>query len=274
MDATKEIISKPGIYHGLDFADYLAIRAVNASTLKAMARETPKHAEAVYTGRSVEKTPSLVRGSATHAAILEAARFDQEYIIGPEVRRNTNEWKDFAAKNAGKNLLKPSENADVIGMRDAVWSNDFSAKMLRVMDWVETTLVWIDDDTGLLCKARLDLFSTKLGSYADVKTANDVSPKKFGAACYDLAYHIQFAWYGRGLAKHGLKVNSFGILGLEPNEPYDVVVYEPTEKWINEGINEADDALHKFAHCLKSKHWPGYAGDQSVIPLELPRWAA
>ena len=274
MDDTTPIITEPGIYHSLPFDEYLAIRAVNASTLKAMKRETPKHAEAVYAGRSEEKTPSLVRGSATHAAILEPDRFNAEYVIGPEVRRNTNEWKDFAAKHAGKNLLKPSENADVIGMRDAVWSNEFSAKMLRVMDWVETTLVWIDDDTGLLCKARLDLFSTKLGSYADVKTANDVSPRKFGAACYDLAYHIQFAWYGRGLAKHGIKVNSFGILGLEPGEPYDVVVYEPTAKWINDGINEADEALHTFAACLKSNNWPGYAGNQSVIPLELPRYAA
>ena len=123
METAKEIITKPGIYHGLDFADYLAIRAVNASTLKAMARHSPKHALACFEGRDIESTPSLLKGSATHAAILEPDKFASLYAIGPEERRNSNAWKSFEAANAGMLCMKPSEAAEVTGMRTAIWAH-------------------------------------------------------------------------------------------------------------------------------------------------------
>lgn len=274
MDDTTPIITKPGIYHSLPFDQYLAIRAVNASTLKAMARHSPKHALACFEGRDIETTPSLMKGGATHAAILEPEKFASEYAIGPEERRNSNAWKSFEAANVGKLCMKPSEAAEVTGMRTAIWAHHFAPKLLVEMDWIETTIVWRDADTSLLCKARLDLYSTAHKILADVKTANDVSPKKFGAACHDLAYHLQLAWYARGLGELGKRVDQFGILGLESSEPFDVVVYQPPATWLNDGMMLADRALLNFASCLKDKHWPGYSGDQPFITLELPRWAA
>jgi exodeoxyribonuclease VIII len=212
-----------------------------------------------------------VKGSALHASILTPDEFDSLYAVGPDVRRNSKEWKAFEESHPGKELLKPSESADVLGMRQSIERNALAARLFATATEREMTLVWTDNDTGLRCKARADLYGN--GLLIDLKTTSDARTDKFCRWAFDFGYPLQFAWYWRGLIACGLACESIAILAVENTAPWNVVVFEPSIDWFVHGEKQLRSILPDFVACRQTNNWPGYVRDDSIQTLTLPSWA-
>lgn len=70
------------IYYDMPFAEYQAIKALNASTLKGDGRHSPKHLKAAMEGRIVSPDSDDRRfGRAEHCLLLEPERFATEFLV-------------------------------------------------------------------------------------------------------------------------------------------------------------------------------------------------
>lgn len=266
---------KPGIYPGMSAEVYHSVRAVSSSMLKAFILKCPAKAKALWDGNVKEETATMKMGTALHAAVLEPDSFNAMYRIGPEVRRNTNQWKDFEkqCEYDGVSPLKPSENSDIIGMREMLWSDRGVAKILNSSSERELSVFWNDEATGLYCKARIDIYGHHHGALLDLKGTGDATEFRFERTAYNAGYHIQLPWYARGARANGLTVNMSGILAVEFDEPYLPCIFEIRGELFNEGMNLINTALPALAECQETGNWPGLMRDGRPVQLRAPRRA-
>lgn len=269
----QEVIKpEPGIYPGMSADDYHAVRAVSSTALKAFILKCPAKCKSVLDGKVKEETATMKMGTALHAAVLEPKSFDSIYRIGPEVRKNSNVWKDFAAQCEADGVapMKPSENEDIIGMRDSLWSESGVSKILNACESRELSVFWNDEETGLYCKARLDIYGEKFGALLDLKGTGDARKDRFKRTAHGFGYHIQIPWYARGARAVGLKVNMSGILAVEFDAPYLPCIFEITGDLFKDGTKEINKALPALAACKESGKWPGLMPQGKPVQLRAP----
>jgi hypothetical protein len=251
----------------MTFAEYVAIDRVNFSTLKEM-RKSPKHyLFAVENSR--KDTKRLALGRATHTAILEPDRFAIEYAVYRGGRRAGKDWDAFCAANKDRTIVNLSEYAAALGMRDSVRAHPIAGPILAA-GLPEQTFLWTDPETGVECKCRPDWLATMAGCFVDVKTTVDGEAAKFGALAARYGYHLQAAFYRRGLLAHGLDLPP-KIVTVEAAEPYDVAVFAVDEDALYAGDETVGELLRRVAECRASGKWPGRY--QNEERLALPSWA-
>lgn len=130
-----------------------------------------------------------------------------------------------------------------------------------------------DDITGLLCKCRLDLTAVDLTN--DETWIFDLKKVQSGAGGFeqfrkdalDRGYHIQAASYMQITG-----ASRFVFVVYDDNEPFDAVLWEMDRDTLRLGAAEYRRILNRFAECVKSDRWPGYAG--GIGTLTLPWWGA
>jgi len=263
-----------GVYDDLSAETYHSLRAVSATGLKMFVRKTPAHVKAMLDGQLSEETSAMAKGTAVHAALLEPGRFETAYRIGPEVSRATKEWRAFAVdcETANVQALKPSESAKIIGMRDSIWGDASIRKLLLASDRREVSIVWRGPH-GLLCKARIDLYSTKFGAVIDVKTTTDCDTDRFEANAFRLGYHLQLAWYARAAIAAGMLANMTGFIAVETARPYVPCIFQAAPELLERGEQEIQRILPAWAECEENDDWPGYLKDGRIVTIGLPKWA-
>jgi len=301
MTETATIIAQPGIYFDVPFEDYVKIPAINNSTLKVLREHTPMHAR--YYQQHGFDTKALDFGRLTHVMLLEPDKFDAAYAVGPNVRGNTNKWKDFASKarEQNKEPIKRAEYDEAMAFKRAVLNQPVARFVSRGR--AEVTLVWLDDEpmdidvytptgeqitmrhyepTGLLQKARVDYAHEAEAILCDVKGVVDASPNErgFPRAAANFAYHQQAAMSSHGWEKLTDRTPAFTFVVIEkcPAKadpmlwPFPSAAYETQPLTLNAGMLAYRDSLKTWAECLKKDEWPGYMTEK-VLPLEIPGWA-
>jgi exodeoxyribonuclease VIII len=248
---------------------YEDIDAVNASTLKVLWRQSPKHyQEVLRTPR--KETPALALGIAAHMAILEPMRYARHYAIRPEgLDGRTAAGKAWLAQYGHLPTLTHEQHGLCLAMQTAVEAHPVAAGLLGPGQ-VERILQWTDEETGVACKGRLDLV-LKDGTLVDLKTARDVSPRVFGAQAAKLGYHFSLAFYRDGLATLGCAPRRVFIVAVESVPPHDVVAYRVPEEVLDRGRDEYRNTLVRLVECRNTGRWPGQGEDECT--LEFPRWA-
>jgi exodeoxyribonuclease VIII len=264
-----------GVHRGISFPAYLAIEAVNNTTLKLFDR-TPAHAHWDMT-HPKDDTAALRMGDACHVAILEPERFEREYVLAPKFDRRTNKGKAdataWAEEHPDQAALLPDEWEMATAMRDAVHLHSIASALLGGPGQNEMTAIWKDEPTGLLCKGRID----RLTSYqdgttvVDVKTARDGSVDGFSKACADYQYHQQAAFYLDGLNVIAPHPRRFIHLVVENTPPHCVSVLELDDTAIEEGRRCYRRALDLYAECTRTGVWPGYP--VGIEGFDIPKWA-
>ena len=245
--------------------EYDSVQAVNWSTLK-YAVQSGLCYQHHLTNRP-DETDAMRLGRATHTAVFEPDRLLHEYVIWANGRRAGTEWEAFKAMHADRTILKPDEYDTAIAIRDAVHAHKVAKKLLAAKGQAECTLRWVDTETGLSCKARLDWLTAR--TLADLKTARNIDARAFGRTAGDMLYHCQFAFARMGLEANGRKV-AVKIIAVENEAPHDVAVYELDDDMIWAGEETVRTALARVAECRKSKRWPGRYPE--ALPLQLPKW--
>lgn len=287
------IVPAPGIYQNVPIETYHGWRAVGSSWFKHL-RRSPAHLQA-YLEHGDGDSPDKLMGRAFHAAVLEPDQFERRYLRADRCEgvtkskercknpgtsyRGVEGWTcgvhGSGVSDAGITIVPPADYDRVLRMRDSVFAHRSAAEMLRGLGPVELSIVWVDEDTGVLCKARPDKYVAKNGGgVADPKKTRDASDLGFARAIDTYGYHVQAAHYLRGLRACDIAARYFCNIAVEDEPPYAVNTVQLEECGsgaLDYGISIVRKYLPIYAECEQRGEWPAYGHD--VKPITLPNYA-
>jgi hypothetical protein len=254
----------------MTFDGYQNIAGLNYSTLKHL-RVSPLHFKHNREQPPQDRTAFML-GRASHGAILEPDRFPLDFAVYPGARRAGNDWDAFKEAHRGQTIIKAEEYAEALAIRDAVRGHRVANKLLSGGE-AERTLIWTDAASGLVCKGRIDYL--RADGFVDVKRTAQLDPRRFQRTAYDLGYHLQAAWYRRGIAalrgiEHRCDVTAW-VVAVEASLPHDVAPFRYDPGALATADEEIDGLLATLVECERKKRWPGRYEGEAV--LELPGWA-
>jgi hypothetical protein len=250
----------------MSFLDYCALPGVNWSRLRLM-DASPLH----YHTSTVEETDPMRLGRAAHSLTFEPETFGKLYTVWGQAR-NSNAWRDFAAANAHLTILTAAQAERAVGMSEAVRRHPIAARYLD-RGKAEQTLVWTDEATGLVCKARADFLSYWC-AVVDLKSAADLSERGFQSSAFKFGYPCQLAHYRNGAIASGIweREPDCVVIAVESKPPYDVGVFRLDSAALDFGAAKVAELLAKVKACTERGEWPGrYPDEQAYV---LPEWAA
>lgn len=260
----------------------------NASGLKQMLRSPAHFAEWVRNPDADKTSPALNFGKAFHMATLEPDVFDARYIVVPEdapryptaaqwnAKTSSPDsmaakdwWRAFNETHAGKERLATPDYDRARRMADSVRAHPVAAGLLVGGDR-EVTFRWQDEETGLACKARADLYLR--GEYLmDLKSCRDASHEGFARAVASYHYDLQQAHYLNGIQSAGDTIRWMIFLAVESESPYVAQPYILDAAAEQRGWALRQKAIKRQAECLTTNQWPGYS--TKLDELTLPAWA-
>ena len=256
---------KPGTYRDLPFKDYLAIDAASKGKLWALHTKTPAHCQV-----DRDPTPDMVWGTVFHTALLEPGRFLDGIVANPYDGR-TKDGKKFKDEHAGYTVISKDDYDGVMAARDALLRNPTIKALIEREGMSEATGVWIDPDTGLLCRCRPDHYVPSLAMAVDIKTTTNAGAKAFAKTAANFGYDLQAEFYSEGWNRAGGgEVENFIFVVVERDPPYAHALYEIDEPGRAMGQVIMRKALARYAECKASGVWPGHPAE--VVRLSFPQW--
>lgn len=267
------------------------------------------HAPSVYEAwvkglRESEDTPALRFGAALHCALLEPYVFATTYAIRPEypepprplgddgkpldfrLKANAEAKAAYAAELAAyeakvaaweaehaKHIVLDKEDAArIVRMVAALRAHPKASKLLQEGKGVrEAVLRWTDEETGLACKGRVDLYREDLRALIDLKSTQDARESAFAASCARYRYDVQQAFYTDGMRAIGKPVDVFAFVVVEKEYPHLVGVYTLGPESDAAGRRKMRANLETLRECLDAGEFPGLPVE--VTEIEMPRWA-
>lgn len=292
MNAVAALPVHPGAELLLDVpaADYhrRELGVASASTLKLIRDRSPAHYRAWIDATDDHETPALLFGRAYHMRVLEPERFAATYVAPPEnpprrpteAQRNAKKpsddtiaaiafWDAWNAENAGKETLTRDDFERIEAMHAALMQHPLAAGIMRA-GHSEVTMRWIDEQSGVQCKARADWWVPGK-FFMDLKTTEDASPRAFVRSIEKYGYHVQHAHYCDGARACGETIRNYLILAQEKEPPYAAAVYHIDAAAEIRGFELRERGLQTVRECLDSNTWPAYG--TGITELSLPPWA-
>jgi hypothetical protein len=281
----------PGFLLDVPAADYhqRELGVANNTALKILRERSPAHYRYWVDNANDHDTPAMLFGRAYHCRVLEPERFAEQFVAAPEdpprrpsqrqrdakkpsdsTRTSIAFWDSWDAENAGKVAL-PGEDFDRIeAMYAALIADPLAAGIFLRDGYSEVTMRWVDEPTGIACKARADRW--RPGKFiADLKTTDDASPDGFKRSIVKYGYHVQHAHYCDAARACGEAVRNYLIVAQEKEPPYVVGVYHIDAAAEIRGFDLRERGLRRMRECLDADTWPGYAS--GITELSLPGWA-
>lgn len=264
----------PGIYQIPD-AEYHADRtALSASGAKLL---LPPSCPALFRYRMdnpPEPTAAFDIGHAAHRLVLGD---------GPEIvpvwfsdwrTKEAREQREKVHADGGVPLLG-EDFKRVHGMAEVIEAHPVASALFNPDHGKpEQTLRWVDEQTGVPLKARLDWLPEARGGriiVTDYKTTQSAEPEAFARSAATYGYELQAAWYIDGVRALGLDDDpGFLFVAQEKTAPYLVNVIELSAKDIELGRRRMRRAINLYKHCTDTDTWPGYGDDIALV--SLPRW--
>lgn len=269
-------VPEPGVYADVPFDVYVGWPAVNNSSLTPLLRSPAHYRQAQ--ANPITPSEAMQLGSLVHAGRLEPAALQERYVAIPdfaamvrtkdgEIPKNpraTSEYKqlvaDFERANSDKQIVSLEQFERMLGVVGSLCRSRRALEYLTGGEQ-ELSLVWIDAETGLLCKGRLDHWCERTRRASDLKTTRDAAD--FPRFIAQLHYDRQAAFYLDGLATLGLAPREFCIVAVETEAPFGVRSAPVSAATIESGRRKYRDCLRTLAEARSSGDWRGY-----VDPVE------
>lgn len=268
------------------------------SALKVIDEGSPAHyLHWVEHPEDDESTEALEFGKAFHMAVLEPERFGDEYRVlphdapmrptaamlkakkpSPESIARVDWWANWNANNAGKLILTRAayDLASRMGAALRAYRMDFGGTLIRCGELFdacqkEVTIRWVDEETGLPCKARFDVFEPDLRFGGDAKSVLDASPPVFSRSIHRYRYHVQHAHYCAGANAVGIPLRSFALFPVEKRPPFVPASYHVNAVSEERGWAVRQRSMRKLHRAIASGEFPGYT--TTVTAIALPAFA-
>lgn len=274
----EKIKKTPGIYKNVPFEEYLSWDCFHKSMVSATLRSTA-HLHA-YIEEEKKSTKFMDFGSLVDCMLMEPDQFPLLFIEQPEEypsakgdmkpwSNNANFCKDWNAEQAdqGKTIYKASDYQRALKIVHSIGEHDTAAKWLQGAEY-QVAIVWQDEETGIMCKGRLDAITPEM--LIDAKTTGNASPKEFKRTCNNFMYHVQDVMYSEGYKAVTGKELPFGFIVAESESPHCVACY-------NLGPESKETAKSMFRRAItRYKDYlangpVGYSTEQQEI--EIPQYA-
>lgn len=268
----------PGIYENVPFADYLSWDAFSQSGVRHILR-SPKHYK--YYLLTDVKTDAMRMGTLVDCLVFEPDNYQIEYVVRPATYENTKgeikPWnmnslvckKRFADIEASGSEIISKENLETAeAIKESVMNHFTGAKLINAGKH-QVSIVWVDEDTGVTCKARIDNYRDE--GIDDLKTTVDASAGAFSRHLNQFNYHVQGAMYIDARSVHEGNVLPYHIIAAESSEPYCVMVHTIGPDSLFKGRDIYKKALRIYAECQERDKWPGYS--DFAEPIDIPVWA-
>ena len=262
--------------------DYYTNPAMSQSKLKDLKR-SPKHfwVKYIWENREIEPTTDAMEfGKAVHACLFEHQKFIQEYMVAPSIDKRTKagklEFENFVSQAQDKNIITQTEMSNIFRIRDSILSKKTSRKLLNG-GLAEHELFWLDTDTGIDCKAKLDYFIEPCNKFPngiiiDLKTTINANASDFVKSIYNFGYYNQVAFYCNAV-KTFYKTNDypdFIFIPVEKTAPFECTFLATDKEMLNYGLAENNTLLELYLHCISTNHWVGY--EDKIQYISLPEW--
>lgn len=245
--------------------------------------ESPKRYKAEFIDKTIprKETKSLHFGTAIHLALLEPQVFLSRYAVEPDVRRNTNVYKDWReavlAKDPSAVLLSQEDMDALKGMIESVMAHPEASAMLRKgipERSIYQSMQYGGPDGGvgvIEVKARPDYLHEN-GDVIDLKTCRDAAFSPFRRQLYELGYHLSAAFHREVVdLEFGRKERHFWWIALEKEPPYEVCVYRANDMVMDRGEADWRKALWRLGDCRLTNRWPGK--QEAAQDIDLPGYA-
>ena len=267
-------ITDPGVYPDLSPVDYRAQTDwLSVSGAKKLLK--PSCPAKFRAGLGVEEhKPQFDLGKAVHTRTLGDG---EEFVVVA-----ADSWRGADARLArdeayatDKVPLLTAEWDAVEAMAAAVKAHPIAAALFAT-GLPEVSLFWVDEATGVKCKARLDWLPEKIPGrrllVGDLKTAVSAEPGEFARNAARYGYTNQADWYCDGIRATGLDDDpAFLFVVVEKDSPHVVTVgqfADDADMKLAAAMN--DKARRIYAECTATDQWPGYV--DGIADLALPNW--
>ena len=280
---TGQTITKPGIYANIPMSDYHGKAdlcdgpSISNTGLRLIETCPEKYWDSSPlnpNGEPIPETEAMKFGRLAHALCLEN-RMPADMIVSPYEAHRTKEAKEWVAAQeaAGLTVYKEKDIETAKAMAERLALEPMVANQLFT-GLIEHSLIWKDPFTGVWIKTRPDTISTDT-VLSDYKTTDDASEENCSRSITKYKYNRQMALGAEGCARAiGLIVDSFALVFQEKKRPYTVTVASLHDEDISLGARCNRLAIDRFARCLESNDWPGYAEGPVTVrlqPYELKR---
>lgn len=251
--------------------EYRALPAANFSTLK----HGLKSAAHMRAAMEVKPEPSAAMrlGSLLDCSLFRPSELEARYVCAPEVDRRTKEGKAmyaaFEAQALGRTVVDMETMEKARLMRASVLKCA-TARALTSAQNFQRALLWVDEHTGVTCKALLDSVTPGV-TITDLKTTSSGAGwREFSRTVAAFSYHIQAAFYVDGWKACTGEELPYTFIVVESAEPYATAVYRLDAAAIEIGRRTYRYCLELYGKCQASGEWPGYPDE--LATLELPKW--
>lgn len=278
-----------GVVYDMPADEYHAVEALSATGLRLLARS----AWHFKNRAKVTPTPAMLRGTLAHCAVLEPHALAERYVVVPadapkrptraqweakkpsDASREAMEWwKAFNEQAAGRDIVSAEDFAITQMQFQAIADEPVLADILR-QGRGEVSVFWIDERTGVYCKARPDWMTPQRSNRVtllDLKSTADESPSGFGRAAARMKYHLQRSHYVDGVQQAtGCQVDEFVFAAVTSAAPVLAVPYFLTDAIKEQADDERAELLDLYSRCTKSGAWPAYG--QGLQMLDFPAYA-
>jgi len=288
----------PGFYEGITYKEYDSWDAVRPTVIKQLHKDPCMELCKHIMDNPRPPGPAMIVGNAVHTLAMEPELFPSKYVFvpktymkagtkkdAPEVETawswNANRCKDWGREQeaAGRTVIRKSQQFPrpreaVEGMAGGLMSNPESKPLLSG-GMCEVCIVWRDEPSGVLCKARLDYLRRGEGGgdlIIDIKTAADIKADAISKSSYNLGYQIQAAMGWDGLDAIGRRPERYLYAFVRSKKPYLVNVVEAEENILICGRSQYKWLVKKWGECIESGVYGGY-NQNGIGELYLPGWA-
>jgi hypothetical protein len=275
------IITEPGVYQ-LSDADYFADPVSGGSLSSSGARLLlPPSCPALYAHQRDHPPtpkPEYDLGHAAHRLMLG---------VGPQlVVVEAADWRTKVAREAradahaaGRVPLLAAQHEQVRGMFTALRQHPIANELLNPDTMAaEQSLFWVDPETGIWRRARLDAMSRPDPDgppvVVDYKSCRSADIGHIRRAMWDYGYAAQADWYLDGAATLDQTYDgtSFYFVFQEVAPPYLVTVVEPDADALGIGRKRNREAIQIYRDCAEADVWPAHTGPNEIPLVGLPLW--
>lgn len=275
--------------------DYLKLPGVNWSTLSLLSAVSPKWLR-YRSAHPREDSPALLLGRAIHCCALEPERWARDYAprdtppkprkprrpaaTSSHVARNNyasaialyeTTYAAWEAEHGGDEALTADQHALAERCAAAITAHPRAMEVLAHTRR-EEPFQWVDEETGIACKARGDALARE--HITDLKSTRRQTLRAFYRDAGEWLYHGQLAYNHDGAQAAG-RLSPIAhrpyMVAVQTVEPYDCAVIQLSPPDMAAGRALYRDALRRYAGCVAADWWPGIAPE--VVQSELPPWA-
>jgi hypothetical protein len=194
---------------------------------------------------------------------------------------DANSWQTKAAKEAKAEAYAlggiPVLAADfqrVTDMVAAIKAHPVAGALILAEGDAEQSLFWIDQATGVWCRARHDkAIRDRNGRLVivDLKTCENAADAGIQKSVANYGYHQQGAHYSDAAVALGLGEDpGFVFIFVEKSPPHLINVVQLDDEAMEVGRRRNAAALRIYAECTKTGEWPGY--DPEITEVGLPHY--